>query len=147
MGIENRDWFWEDRKKREQEYGGDFSLHSKKVKKPSASLSNKAPNQTEKIEGKSVSNIVTIAMGFLLFGAFKAGFFIPRHWNNEGYNVLWLILKSGCCFALGIFLFVRAARRRKGADKGLLNAIALIVSMLIFAFMAVLLFYSICIFL
>lgn len=30
MGLLDRDWFVEDHKKREEEYGGDFSLHSRK---------------------------------------------------------------------------------------------------------------------
>ena len=147
MGVEDRDWFWEDRKKREQEYGGDFSLHSRKVDKHSAQASKKSFARADKAsEENTVSNVVTIAIGFLLYGAFKSGFFIPGFWSNEGFNDLWRILISGGCFALGIILFVRAAKRRKGTDKGLLNALALIVSMLIFAFMAVLLFSSFYIF-
>jgi hypothetical protein len=31
MGLLDREWFVEDHKRREKEYGGDFSLHSKKV--------------------------------------------------------------------------------------------------------------------
>ncbi len=140
MGIENRDWFWEDRKKREEEYGGDFNLHSKKVKKYSEPLSNKSVSQTDKIKGYIIPDIVTIAIGFLLCWGFKAGFFIPNPMSDDGHNEFFKLLMCSVCFALGLFLFVRAARSRKRADKGLLNVIALIVSMLIFTFMAVLLF-------
>ncbi len=144
MGVENRDWFWEDRKEREQKYGGDFSLHSKEVKQHTEIGSKKTSSQADKVaEENTVSNVVTIAIGFLLYEAIKSGFFIPGLWSDEGFNALWRILISGGCFALGIILFARAAKRRKGTDKGLLNALALIVSMLIFASMVVLLIFSI----
>ena len=32
MSIQDRDWYWEDYKKKETDYDGDFSLHSKKKK-------------------------------------------------------------------------------------------------------------------
>lgn len=32
MSIQDRDWYWEDYKKKEKDYDGDFSLHSKKKK-------------------------------------------------------------------------------------------------------------------
>ncbi len=143
MGVEDRDWFWEDRRKREQEYGGDFSLHSKKVNKHSAPTNNKTYAHDENVaKENTVSNAVTIAISFLLYRAFKSGFFIPGFWSNDESGDLVRILISGGCFALGIILFARAAKRRKRADKGLLNALALIASMLIFTSMAILLFFS-----
>ncbi len=144
MGVEDRDWFWEDRQKREQEYGGDFSLHSKKVNNRTDQANNKPSAKAGKeAEENAVSNVVTIAIGFLLYRAFKSGFFIPGFWSNDESGDMARILISGGCFVVGIIMFARAAKRRKGTDKGLLNVLALIVSMLIFTFMAVLLIGSI----
>lgn len=38
MSIQDRDWYWEDYKKKETDYDGDFSLHSKKKKGVSSSV-------------------------------------------------------------------------------------------------------------
>lgn len=78
MGVEDRDWFWEDRRKREQEYGGDFSLHSKKVNNHATPANNKTSIQSENVvKENTVSNVVAVAISFLLYRAFKSGFLFP----------------------------------------------------------------------
>ncbi len=149
MGVENRDWFWEDRKRREQEFGGDFSLHSKKTQMhPSKQVNKKVSYKIDRGEENTVSNVVTIAIGFILYHLLKSGLFAQWFFNDDGAigSHLLRVLISGCCFALGILLFASAAKRRKGSDKGLLNVLAMVVSMLIFTFMAVLLIGSLGIF-
>ena len=136
MGVENRDWFWEDRKRREQEYGGDFSLHSKKIT-PNESLAQnrKVPSQTKKATIKNnIYNVVTIAGGFLLFWAIKSYSLIPGLLNVNGPDGLRRILMLGCGLVLGIAFFVYALKRRNKSDKGILNVLALIASMLMVIF-------------
>ena len=144
MGIVDRDWFREDHKKREQDYGGDFSLHSKKKQTIDSLNSNQLSSGSD--AGKNaLLDTLTIAIGAILYLILKNGKKIPGFWDRIGmFSSLPMTIgiSAGCMF-LGIILFAQASKRRDGSDKGLLNVLALIVSMLIFAFMAVVLFISV----
>ena len=87
MGVEDRDWFWEDRDKREKEYGGDFNLHSKKVSKQKKASPKRKPfsRKVDIEEENTVSNVVTLALGFLLYRSIKSGSFISALLSGNGF--------------------------------------------------------------
>lgn len=86
MGLLDREWFAEDHARREKEYGGDFSLNSKKV-------NNKSMQQLSPIEAEILrirkeranKNKAAIAIGALtlllaaacFFSGIKAGTLLP----------------------------------------------------------------------
>ena len=146
MSIYDRDWYREGYKEKEKKYGGDFSLHSKGGDHRNTK-SRDVSAKTDKSEKEFLlKDILTIMAGaitglFLRYGnknpALIAGIGIPS--NN---SFLTILISAGCTF-LGIVLFAKASKRRKEGDQGVLNVLAMVISMLIFSFMAVLLFLSI----
>ena len=113
MGVEDRDWFWEDRDKREKEYGGDFSLHSRKVNIALSPNGKNIPSQPGKVQVRNrLFDLITIASGFLVYCVIKKYSVIPGLWDVNVPNNLWRIMILFASFVFGIFLFICAVKRR-----------------------------------
>ncbi|MDD3417455.1 MAG: hypothetical protein PHY47_26270 [Lachnospiraceae bacterium] len=67
MGLEDREWFREDHKRREKEYGGDFSLHSKRTR-PENHQSNYI---NQRIEWNIITIIVVLVLSIIVLRFFK----------------------------------------------------------------------------
>lgn len=127
MSIYDRDWYKDEFQKKEQEYGGDFSLNSKK-----SSFSR------EKILPIKKNTAGINLMTFL---------FCPVLTYLSTYVSITFMDGSPifpiAVTILSIILFSKAARRRRIYDKSILNVLALIFSMISFVFSTVLSFFLI----
>ena len=79
MSVEDRDWYREDFKRKEKEYGGDFSLHSK------------PKHQTET---KSIirDNILVVILSVVLI-AITIGIYDSPRTTSIIFNILFIILE------------------------------------------------------
>ena len=106
MGMYDRDWYREDYRRREQEYGGDFSINSKKV----------VPHRRK---ATGMNSFTALFCPLFAYVSVQAGIAL------EG-NPIPTVISS----LLSIILFVMAVRRRQSYDKGILNALAMTLAIL-----------------
>ena len=161
MGIYDRDWYREEFRKKEERYKGDFSVHSKPHSKeaprketpqaeragttyaqtqkeesprketPRSEWAGASYAQTQKRERSNALDIVTI-----LFCPLTA--FLTTYFQKSIFNPPILPIQSTI---IGLVLFITMIKRRKRGDRSALNALAMISSMLSFAFSLVLTFF------
>lgn len=145
MGLYDRDWYREEYRKKEKAYGGDFGLHSKKNAAESENQTshhdtrtNPTPSSTH-IKKRTNLNTTTIINQFAIFICPLFASLSVRLQNPPFSQPLFPALAA----ILSFYLFVSSIKRRKAYDNGILNAIAMISSMLSLAFSFVGLFFII----
>ena len=125
MSVYDRDWYRDDYKKRAEKYGDDFSLSSNKHISPTPSNRNHRSNETIDI---ATIIICMACCGLSTYCSLKVVV------GNPVFPVISAII--------GLVMFVMAIVRRKH-DKEFLNACAMTISMISFAFSFVLSFFLI----
>lgn len=119
MSMYDRDWYREDYRRREQEYGRDFRNNSKKV-------------VTHRRKATGMNSFTALFCPLIAYVSVQAGIAL------EG-NPIPTVISS----FLSIILFVMAVRRRQSYDKGILNALAMTLAILSAAYSIVASFFFI----
>ncbi len=104
MGIYDRDWYKEDFQRREKEYGGDFSLQSKKLRHKANRNSNtsyKAFNPRKFFW----MNILTIMAGIIPVVFLCYGNFLP-----------WLMYRFGVVISVNALFYTAEAHEKIHSD-------------------------------
>ena len=116
MGMYDRDWYREDYKRREKEYGGDFSLHSKRVKPSKVELS-PIEQELKKIRNnRKRENILTAIICPILV-------FVATYVSLQNPPAVIAIV------VIELILMVRALDRRRKYKDGFIGSVAFISSM------------------
>ena len=125
MSVYDRDWYRDDYKKRAEKYGNDFSLNSNRRVSPTPPNGYQRSNETINI---ATVIICIVCCGLSTYCSLKV------FTGNPVFPVISTII--------GLVLFITAIVRRKH-DKGIMNAFAMVISMISFVFSFVLSFFLI----
>ena len=124
MSVEDRDWYKEDFKRKEEEYGGDFSLGSRPVRKQPQRYRERLSNKQLDLQNAIICPILCyfglrLASGLVLGGAISVILAIYSIWcfvtaihRNEKendktvVNVIALLSGAGCTIVTVVIAFM-----------------------------------------